>query len=288
MEVDWKSGDREGSILFARGVAYEGINAFHHRVLAGELKEHASDCHEFSVNINGFLKVNKQNAVGFRDSYVSRRGSICMTPAGSSISAEWNDSLEIVNVCFMPEFLEKIAIENGFSTNFDLVEEQREHDPVIQHLGLALIHETSGSNPTSKLYAETITQTLAIHTLKDYSTASEKKVIKGGLTGYRLRNVKDYINDNLEQDITLTELAEVAGLSQYHFSRAFRKSTGLTPRKYLNERRIEKAKYLLSTSDLPIVEVSLATGFKTQSHFTSLFRKMTRFTPRTWREMEHA
>jgi AraC family transcriptional regulator len=77
-------------------------------------------------------------------------------------------------------------------------------------------------------------------------------------------------------------------LSQYHFARAFRKSTGLTPQQYLMQQRIERAKQLLASEDLPLVEISLRAGFKNQSHFTTLFRKFTKLTPKTWREMKLA
>jgi len=104
------------------------------------------------------------------------------------------------------------------------------------------------------------------------------------LPGYKLRRVKEFISEKIEEDLSLAEIAAIAGLSQFHFARAFRKSTGLTPQQFLMERRIERAKELLAKNDLPIVEVSLRTGFKNQSHFTSLFRKFTSFTPKTWRE----
>ena len=110
----------------------------------------------------------------------------------------------------------------------------------------------------------------------------------GGLSGYKVRRVKEFIAENLEDDLNLSEIAAVADLSQYHFARAFRKTVGLTPQQYVMQQRIEKAKLLLSDADLPIVEVSLRTGFKNQSHFTTLFRKFTKLTPKTWRDLKLA
>jgi len=110
----------------------------------------------------------------------------------------------------------------------------------------------------------------------------------GGLSGYKLRLVKEFIDAHLEDDLGLAEIAAVANLSQFHFARAFRKSTGLTPQHYLMERRIERAKQLLAKDELPIVEISLLTGFKNQSHFTTLFRRFTNSTPKTWRDLKLA
>jgi AraC family transcriptional regulator len=103
-----------------------------------------------------------------------------------------------------------------------------------------------------------------------------------------MRRVTEFINENLGEDLKLGEIAEVAGLSQFHFARVFRQTTGLTPQQYLMQKRIENAKQLLAISDLPLVEVSMRTGLKNQSHFTTLWRKFTKFTPKMWRELKHA
>ena len=110
----------------------------------------------------------------------------------------------------------------------------------------------------------------------------------GGLPGYKLRRVAEFIDNNLGEELTIEAIAEVAGLSQFHFARVFRQTTGSTPQQYVKQKRIENAKHLLTVSDLPLVEVSMRTGFKNQSHFTTLFRKLTNFTPRIWRELHHA
>ncbi|MEZ5307531.1 MAG: AraC family transcriptional regulator [Pyrinomonadaceae bacterium] len=286
MNIDWKNGDKSESVLFARQVSYPGIEAFHHRVLAGELRDQTIDCHEINVNLFGEIRVRKQNPVGFRTSHVSSPGSVCLSPSGASVGADWSDQLELLSLCFVPGFLDRVAAENGFSGGYELVEDHRENDRVVQHLGLALVHETGESDPTDGIYADSLSQTLAVHILKNYSTAAAKQQKKGGLSGYRLRAVRDFINDNLENELTLGEMAEVAGLSRFHFTRAFRKSTGRTPRQYVIEKRVERAKQLLSRSDIPIVEVVFQTGFKNQSHFTSLFRRLTSITPAVWRSLE--
>jgi len=95
--------------------------------------------------------------------------------------------------------------------------------------------------------------------------------------------VTDYIADNLTKDLTLAEIADVARMSPHYFSRAFRNSTGTPPHKYVIDRRIEKAKSLLSEKYLPLVEVGLSVGFQNQSHFTTLFHKRTGVTPKVYR-----
>jgi AraC family transcriptional regulator len=152
-----------------------------------------------------------------------------------------------------------------------------------------LLAEARSETPAGKLYVDSLIQTLTLHLLKNYSTAAPApENPQGGLSGYKLRRVQEFIDAHLEQDLSLAEIARVSDLSQYHFARAFRKSTGLTPQQYLMQQRIERAKQLLAKEDLPIVEISLRTGFKNQSHFTTLFRKFTKFTPKNWRELKLA
>ena len=105
-----------------------------------------------------------------------------------------------------------------------------------------------------------------------------------GLPRYKLRRVRDYIDSRIGGPISLDDLAKVAGVSRFHFHRQFRKSLGVTPHEYVLRARIERAKGLLTGSDLTVGEVSGAVGFADQSHFSNIFRKLTSMTPRSFRD----
>jgi AraC family transcriptional regulator len=104
-----------------------------------------------------------------------------------------------------------------------------------------------------------------------------------GLPRYKLRRVVAYVDARLGGPISLDDLANVAGVSRFHFHRQFRKSVGVTPREYVLRARIERAKGLLTESDLTVGEVSGAVGFADQSHFSNIFRRLTAMTPRSFR-----
>jgi AraC-like DNA-binding protein len=107
--------------------------------------------------------------------------------------------------------------------------------------------------------------------------------VRGGLPPKALRRVRDYIDAHLEDSIGLKDLAEVAGLSMFHFARAFKQSQGMTPNCYLFQRRVERAQQLLADSDLPLSEIANATGFSDQSHFARRFRAHVGTTPAKYR-----
>jgi AraC family transcriptional regulator len=106
----------------------------------------------------------------------------------------------------------------------------------------------------------------------------------GRLSPKRLGRVSDYINDNLERNLSLTDLAHCVGLSTPHFAAVFRASTGISPHKFVLQRRIDRAKELLHRDDLSLIEVALQSGFNSQSHFTSAFRRVTGMVPTRFRE----
>jgi AraC-like DNA-binding protein len=106
---------------------------------------------------------------------------------------------------------------------------------------------------------------------------------RGGLSPGTLRRVREHIEANLEADIDLEVLADIAGLSRCHFARAFKQSAGTTPHTYLMYRRLGKAQRLLADTDLPLAEIALETGFSDQSHFSRRFRELLDVSPSAFR-----
>ena len=103
------------------------------------------------------------------------------------------------------------------------------------------------------------------------------------LSAQKLQRTIDYIHARLGQDITLSELADVAQMNPYRFARAFKSSTGITPHRYLLLQRIEQAKKLLTLNQLSIAEISYQLGFASQSHFANTFVRFTKVTPKVYR-----
>ena len=94
--------------------------------------------------------------------------------------------------------------------------------------------------------------------------------------------MREYIEQNLEHNVSLTALAEVAGVSLYHFAKAFKQSTGATPHQYVLRRKIDRAKELLSAKR-SVLEASARTGFVDQSHIKKIFRRVVGITPTEYR-----
>jgi AraC family transcriptional regulator len=289
VQIIWQNENIKSQYSFRQRAVWSGVQVHRARVMPGRMVEHATEFHEINISISGKLTTEKISAIGRRKFFCGSDGGLCITPAGQTLSAIWENPLDHLGILLAPDLVSNTALENRFSPVFDFDDKSTDKDPLVQYIGLALIAESSHQMPHEKLYAESLIQTLILHLLKNYSNAkSITENTSGGLSGYKLRRVKEFINESLEEDLSLADIAAVAGLSQFHFSRAFRKSTGLSPQQYLTHQRIELAKRLLENENLPIVEISLRAGFKNQSHFTTLFHKYTKFTPKLWRELKLA
>jgi RpiB/LacA/LacB family sugar-phosphate isomerase len=139
---------------------------------------------------------------------------------------------------------------------------------------------------------------LALHSLQQESaqeiveaylsaTLAPIEVI-GGLPPRRLQRVFSHIRENVARELSVNELAQVVGMSQYYFSKLFKMSTGITPHQYVMRQRVERAQECLRETRTALAEIATQVGFETQSHFTSVFRRLVGTTPKHYREMHQA
>lgn len=108
------------------------------------------------------------------------------------------------------------------------------------------------------------------------------------LSQWRLRRVAAFVQERLDGEICLADMAEACGLSPMYFAAQFRAATGMRPHDYLVMQRIEQAKRMLRQSRVSILDVALSVGFRTQAHFTTVFKRVEKRTPRDWRRMSLA
>ena len=138
------------------------------------------------------------------------------------------------------------------------------------------LHEaTIGTDTASDaLYAEVLANALATHLVHRYAEPSERPRRRTGrLSERHLRRVTAYVEAHLDERISVDELAALVHTSPAHFSRLFRNRTGLPPHRFHLERRLVRARELLSASDRSIVDVALSLGFASQSHLSRHFRQ---------------
>jgi AraC family transcriptional regulator len=272
------------AVVRKRKAAWDGIRVEHCELRPGELPRHRHREHVILLSMTDGCRGELITGSGIGVSGTQARGNVCVVPAGLDHQAVLEGNSEHLALYVDPSLIAKAASEAQLARSFELAERYARRDPVISSVGMALLGELDSEGLSGRFYAESLGNVLAVHLLRYYAVPSTQPVtLKGGLSAARLRQVTEFITDNYGRDIKLAELAQVAGMSSFHFAREFKRTTGTTPHQYLIKFRIERAKALLAKRDLPLIEVGLRAGFSHQSHFTRLFRRVTGTTPHSYR-----
>jgi AraC family transcriptional regulator len=214
------------------------------------------------------------------------KGDFCITPAKMPLFARWDSDDRFLQIRLASRFIQNVARETIEQNpdRLELLPEFRTRDPQIEAIGLMLLAELKQENLGGRLYIESLANVLAVHLLRQYAAAKPHlTVYEGGLPKRQLMQVLDYINEHLNQDIKLADLAALLGISQFHFSHLFKQAIGTSPYQYLLQQRIERAKQLLKQSDRSIIDIAFQCGFNSHSHLSKQFRQLTGITPKAYR-----
>ena len=159
-------------------------------------------------------------------------------------------------------------------------------DEVIDQLGRSILAELTNETAAGRMYVEMASMTLAARLLQkhcDSGTCAPTELATHSLDQIRLRRVLDYVAANIEDNITLANLADVAGYSQFHFARKFKLTMGISPHRYISRMRLENAMAKLAAGKQPIAEIALGAQFSSQASFTRAFHRATGMTPKKYR-----
>jgi AraC-like DNA-binding protein len=157
-------------------------------------------------------------------------------------------------------------------------------DETVRNLGLSLLPGVRAPEQVGGLFLDHVTLGLAAHIAHTYGGMHARaRPLQGGLAAWQERRSKEMLAGDLGGATPLFEIAKACGLSVSHFSRAFRRSTGLAPHTWLLQVRVEAAKSMLRQREASLSMIALACGFADQSHFTRVFTRRVGLSPGAWR-----
>jgi AraC family transcriptional regulator len=161
------------------------------------------------------------------------------------------------------------------------------HDDLIRQIGQSLVDEIREPSAAGHVLADSLAISLVARLVQTYSSdwsrGTNPAAVRARLDERRVRRVIDFMTANIDQDISIDDLAAVACLSPFHFIRMFQKAVGKTPSRYLSGLRLERAKTLLVLGKAPLVDIALSCCFSSQSNFTRAFHRATGMTPNDYR-----
>ena len=236
--------------------------------------------HLISIHVGAPVRVACRYA-GRAHQRLQAHGDIDVVPAG--VAGIWEDetAATALTLRIPPALLNAAAAGLGLPADRVVVAPQYQlRDPQIEHIGWALKAELEAGHPGGQLYAESLGLALATRLLHLGSAppipASNKR---HALADWQQRRVLNYIEAHLDQDLSLSHLAGIAGVSASHFKALFRQSLGLPVHQYVIRRRVDHARALLLEGQLPLCQVALASGFAHQSHMARWMRRLLDTTP---------
>ena len=153
--------------------------------------------------------------------------------------------------------------------------------PLLGQIVTSLAQEIEGGS-TDRILVERLGTAMCIRIARRF-VGHLPLPTSGGLSSERLQRVRDFVEAHLDDDLSLAVLADIACLSPYHFSRSFKRATGVGPQRYVIQRRVERAKLLLRQTHQPLALIAQEAGFTDQSHLTAMFRSEMGVTPGRFR-----
>ena len=262
------------------------------RHVAGPIPAFITEATELTLILRGERAATVHRAAhGVRQNAPAIRGTSFIIPIATHEEATFltDDIDEVMHIYLSPELFQDIAEEDHLprfdAANVQYVSGVR--DISLSWLADILSCELRRPTSSSELLVETLGLSLAERIVRGYVEDGSVRPFtpgaRAGLDSHRLRRVLGYMEDHLENGMSVTELARVACLSPHHFARSFTVAMGRPPHRYLSERRLALARRLLTQTDLPLAEIAARCSFSSQSNFNRAMLRATGLAPGRYR-----
>lgn len=212
--------------------------------------------------------------------WTTTRGDMSLIPAGWRTTVWSQKRSDFLQIELGSELVRRAA--GGDARDVELPCLFSFGDPVCRELTLSMVGEAQAHGAAARMYVESAAVVLAqrLSSLKGPSLAPASRP---GLPPAVLRRAKEFLHDEMNRNPGITELSAAVGMNVDHFSRLFKRSTGLAPHQYLGNIRLERAKALLAEGDTQIIEIAYEIGYANPSQFSAFFRKRTGLSPSEFR-----
>lgn len=218
-----------------------------------------------------------------------KKDSLFITGAGAPYDVRWKtvtaEPLQSVVVLLsVPLFEQALADVFGANAPHAKLRDVSAIEDLALTALLAELRAEAARPLASPLFVRGIAQAIAVHLARNYVVLGEKaKGEISALPGFKLRRITDWMSENLAEEFSLARIAELAGMSEFHFNRLFKRATGMPPSQYLIKLRLDAARRLLRETTKSVITIANEVGYSNPSHFAQLFRKETGMTPTDYR-----
>jgi AraC family transcriptional regulator len=264
------------------GSEWDGFVLEHHRQPAFEVSPLSSTVYGVLVALGGPFEVEITRG-GKRRRYRLTPGDVSVFPYGFSVDGATVEACEFLLLCLQPSVIERAAAGVVSAGRPKIVPRIGAADPLAARMLGDLLRELKTGTDAGRPYVDALVAALCVHLVRHYTAPPQAGQGRtGGMPDYVLSGAIDFINDSLDRDLSLAEIARAAGLSPSRFARAFKLATGKAVHQYVDELRVEKAKPLLKGGELTPDEVARRVGFDSTRRFAAVFRRLTGVSPHSY------
>src|SRR5215469_16376037 len=262
---------------------WKGLYLEEHNLPAGPIQDHEHGTFVLHLQMNERVEMD-WHSFGRTGHQITGAGNLIFLSPGTRDRLHFHGPTKRIVMSIDPLLVKEASDQLELSGIPEFRNLWTFRDEQLRRLVLEMERETSTGWELGSLYGDLLSNAFVVSLIKKYGkTLSHVGSFEGGLSRPKLRQVLSYMEENFARDIRLRELAGIAGLSDFHFARSFRQSTGSTPHQHLLQIRVNKAKSLLLRPQLTILEIALALGFSDASRFAKVFRAHTGVSPADWR-----
>ena len=212
---------------------------------------------------------------------------LCLTPGEATTSWQHAGCPEILQVYLRRSFYEGAVSEiyGCDSSAAELVPRFAILDPLLEQLAIAIASALHDGTAEDGLYIDAIAHMMAAHLARAHSSRSRpvRTTAAKPISGWKMRRLVEFIEENLDNDLSLHAMAAEIEISPRYLARAFKAAVGQSPHQYVLARRIERARELLRNTSMPVVDVAMAVGFSSQSHLSHWFLRQVGVSPAAYR-----
>lgn len=240
----------------------------------------------------GSAIVEERSLDGDWESAEVQVGDFYLTSTALPYEMRWRtrgcDSFEVMHLYLTHSLVDLAAhdVLGGQAATVSFLDVSGGRDELVRMLAEQLRLELMERREPSPLFVRSLAQALTVHLIRTYRDPQATTRRSNALPAYKLRRVTDLMNQHLAEDFYLADLAEAAQLSEYHFSRLFKRATGLSPSQYFIRLRMARARQLLLETDHSVIDIGMEVGYSSPSHFSQVFRREVGVTPSAYRNPE--
>jgi AraC family transcriptional regulator len=254
-----------------------------HNIGAIEIPEHEHSSFCLHMQTSGTVQMEWWSGGKYGKESHGPGSMILLTP-GTRDRLRWNRPSKRVVLSVDESYLLRVAQELGRKSDLGFESHWIFEDRQLHLLLSEMRREMETGWETGPLYGDHLGMSLSIALIQKYSRdVTISRQARGGISRVRLQHVLEYIAANSHLEIKLENLAEVAGMSRFHFARLFRSAMGVTPHRYLMDQRLQQAKALLRLDTRAVSEIAVETGFANAGHFAHSFRLYVGASPTEWK-----